>query len=172
MFLPEVTLRPAQAEDTAFQIAVYASTRAEEMALVSWSGEQVQAFVQMQFEAQRRHYTAYFPNAEYSIILRQEVPIGRLIVSRSSAEILLMDIALLPEFRQAGIGTSLMRALMAEAQQAGLPLRLHVEINNPARRLYERLGFYPIGEQGIYIEMEWRAGSSQEPPEIKRKALK
>jgi ribosomal protein S18 acetylase RimI-like enzyme len=155
----EITLRPAQAEDIDFLTAVYASTRAEEMALVDWSSEQKQAFVQMQFEAQRRHYAAYYPQAEYSVILRQQQPIGRLIVCRTPAEILLMDIALLPEFRSAGIGTGLMRSLMAEAShtgQAGLPLRLHVESFNPARRLYERLGFRQTAEQGPYIEMEWR----------------
>jgi ribosomal protein S18 acetylase RimI-like enzyme len=155
MSAAEVTLRPAQVEDIAFLQAVYASTRAEELALVDWSSEQKQAFVQMQFEAQRRHYAAYYPQAEYSIILRQQQPIGRLIVCRSASEILLMDIALLPEFRSAGIGTALIRALMAEAGQAGLPLRLHVETFNPAQRLYERLGFKPVAEQGIYIQMEW-----------------
>jgi ribosomal protein S18 acetylase RimI-like enzyme len=152
------SLRPVQPDDTTFLKAVYASTRAEELERVSWSSEQKQAFVEMQFEAQRRHYATYYPEAEYSIILGQQAPIGRLIVSRANHEILLMDVALLPEFRRAGIGTALMRDLMAEAQQAGLPLRLHVETFNPARRLYERLGFYPISEQGIYIGMEWRPG--------------
>jgi ribosomal protein S18 acetylase RimI-like enzyme len=69
---------------------------------------------------------------------------------------LLMDIALLPEYRSHGIGTALIKDLMAEAAQAGRPLRLHVEFFNQALRLYERLGFARMGEMGLYYEMEWR----------------
>ncbi len=152
-----VTLRPVQTEDDAFLFQVYASTRAEEMALVDWSQEQKQAFLEMQFNAQRQHYLAYYPDARYHIILREQVSIGRLIVNRSDEEILVIDIALLQEHRGAGIGTDLIRELQAEAAQTGKPLRLHVEIFNPAQRLYARLGFVKIAELGVYYELEWKS---------------
>ncbi len=151
------TLSPAQAKDEPFLLEVYASTRADELALVGWSAKQKQVFVQMQFNAQRQHYLAYYPGAEYSIILREHTPLGRLIVDRSGVEILLMDIALLPEYRRAGIGAAIIQSLQAEASQAGKPLRLHVEIYNPAQRLYARLGFSKIDAVGIYEELEWRS---------------
>jgi ribosomal protein S18 acetylase RimI-like enzyme len=65
-----------------------------------------------------------------------------------------MDIALAPGFRGRGIGTRLLRSLMDEADASGRKLSIHVEMNNPARSLYDRLGFRPAGEQGIYVLME------------------
>jgi len=135
---------------------VYASTRADEMAQVPWSAEQKRAFLDMQYNAQRQHYLAHYPTAAWLVIQQGDAPIGRMIVERSAGEILLMDIALLPEQRNAGIGSGLVQDLMAEAGQAGKTVRLHVEFFNPALRLYERLGFVKIGEAGIYFEMEWR----------------
>ncbi len=152
-----VTLRAARPEDEAFLLQVYASTRAEEMALVDWTAEQKQAFVRMQFDAQRTHYLAYYPAAEYSIILRDDVPIGRLIVDRSGERIFMHDIALLPEHRGGGIGTALLRDLQAQAARTRKPMRLYVEFFNPALHWYERLGFVKMDEDGVYYEMEWRA---------------
>jgi len=152
-----VTLRPIRPEDEAFLFEVYASTRAEEMALVAWDDEQKHAFLQMQFNAQRLSYQQQFPEQEYQIIMRGDVAAGRLIVDRSDEAVLLIDIALLPEHRNAGIGSSLIRDLQAEAAKAEKPVRLHVENFNPAFQLYERLGFTKVGESGFYWLMEWRA---------------
>jgi ribosomal protein S18 acetylase RimI-like enzyme len=150
------TLRSAVPADSAFQLEVYASTRADELALTQWSPAQKQAFAQMQFEAQTRHYAIAYPEAETSIIELDQTRIGRLIVWRTAHLQLLMDIALLPAYRRAGIGTAILHGLMHESQQAGLPLRLHVEPFNPALHLYQRLGFEKIAESGFYYEMEWR----------------
>ena len=149
-------LRPVTAQDEVFLLAVYASTRAEEMTLVPWDKPQQEAFLRMQFNAQRSSYAAQFPNADYRIIVRDGQPAGRLIVDRSGEMILLIDIALLPEFRMAGIGSALMNDLMKEAVSLQKPIKLHVEKFNRALRLYERLGFGVIAENGIYVEMIWR----------------
>jgi ribosomal protein S18 acetylase RimI-like enzyme len=151
-------LRPAGTGDDDFLFRVYASTRAEEMELVDWSADQKAAFLQMQFNAQREHYRAYYPHAEYQIIESEPGPVGRLIVDRSKDPLLLMDITLLPEYRNAGIGTTLIRDLMNEAAGMNWSMSLHVEVFNPAMRLYERLGFVKTAEQGVYQEMKWRAG--------------
>lgn len=150
-----VTLRPSRVEDEPFQFMVYASTRADEMALLDWAPGQKEAFLQMQFNAQRQYYLEQYRSAEYSIIQCNGLDIGRLIVDRQAEMFLLMDIALLPEYRNGGIGTALIKDLMAQAAGAGKPLHLHVEIFNPALRLYERLGFKKNREAGIYYEMEW-----------------
>lgn len=160
-----ISLRTARVDDEAFQLAVYASTRAAELSLVDWGADQKQAFVAMQFDAQKQHYSRFYPEAEYSIILRGQDPIGRLIVDRSGRVILLMDITLLPEYCNQGIGGGLIRELMAEAGRTGRPLRLHVETFNPALHLYQRLGFKKIAEKGIYLEMEWQPGPLPEPGE-------
>src|SRR3954447_16209862 len=101
------TLRPSELGDEDFLFRLYASTRADEMALVNWSDEQKDAFLRMQFQAQTAHYRVYYPHAEYYVIQRdQTTPIGRLIIDRASDSMLIVDIALLPEYRGVGIGTA------------------------------------------------------------------
>ncbi len=157
MSLP-TSLRPIQAEDEALLFEIYASTRTEEMALVDWSDAQKEAFLRMQFAAQHQHYQNVFPDARFDIILSDDRPIGRLYVDRRPDEIRIVDIALLPEARNQGVGSSLVKELLAEARDAGKPVRIHVECNNPALRLYERLSFSRTGETGIYFLMEWPSG--------------
>lgn len=157
----QLILRPVKTGDEDILYRIYASTRMDEMAYVNWTEEQQTAFLRMQFNAQTTHYRNHYPNAEYQIIEREEgIPAGRLIVDRSGGSILLMDIALLPEYRNAGIGTALLKELLAEAAHKNQPVVLHVETFNPAMKLYERLGFIKTGENGIYHEMMWTPGSS------------
>jgi ribosomal protein S18 acetylase RimI-like enzyme len=137
---------------------LYASTRAEEMAMVvDWTDEQKEAFLRMQFQAQHAWYKEHYEGAQLDLILCDGIPAGRLYVHRREAEIRLMDITLLPEHRNSGIGSSLLRELMAEAEAAGKPLTIHVEKYNPAMRLYHRLGFKPIADRGPYDLLEWRS---------------
>jgi ribosomal protein S18 acetylase RimI-like enzyme len=149
-----IELRSAEREDEAFLYRVYASTRTDELAVLDWSEAQKEAFLQMQFTAQHRHYHNHYPDAAYQIILVNGVPAGRLYVDRREDEILLIDIALLPEYRNNGIGTALLSELLAEADVTGKPVRLHVEPFNPALRLYQRLGFSTVAERGVYWFME------------------
>jgi ribosomal protein S18 acetylase RimI-like enzyme len=81
-------------------------------------------------------------------------PAGRLLVDRWDREIRIVDISLLPAFRGRGIGSALLQELMAEAAESERSLSIHVERNNPALRLYERLGFEPAGDEGVYLRME------------------
>ena len=148
------TLRPARPEDREILFSVYASTREEELAPVPWTEEQKAAFLRMQFAAQDADYCRNYAGADFSVIEVDGVPAGRLYVERRPAEIRLIDIALLPSFRRAGIGTRLLTELIVEAKTRAVPLRIHVEMFNPARRLYERMGFAPVEEHGVYLLME------------------
>jgi ribosomal protein S18 acetylase RimI-like enzyme len=150
-----LSLRPAVAEDDAFSFKVYASTRAQEMAVVPWTDEQKQSFLEQQFNAQRASYLLHSPGAEWLIILRDDEAIGRMIVDRSSSTIELMDIALLPEFRNVGIGSSFVNDLLKESRETGKPVALYVEQYNPALNLYARMGFKVTREEGVYFAMEW-----------------
>lgn len=158
----QLILRPVVTGDEDLLYRIYASTRMDEMASVNWTEAQKEEFLQMQFNAQTIHYRNHYPNAEYQIIQCEDgLPAGRLIVDRSGGSILLMDIALLPEFRNAGIGTILLKELLAEAAHKSQPVILHVEAFNPALRLYKRLGFIKTGENGIYHEMVCTPGSDR-----------
>jgi GNAT superfamily N-acetyltransferase len=150
-----IGLRPASAEDEPFLHAVYASTRADELAVLDWDEGQKSAFVQMQFIAQHRYYHEHFADADFQVILYGGVPVGRLYVARWPAEIRVIDIALLPAYRNRGIGSWLLGRLLAEAAGAGKPVSIHVERMNAALHLYMRLGFQLIADQGVYLLMEW-----------------
>jgi ribosomal protein S18 acetylase RimI-like enzyme len=149
-------LRPVTDADRDLLLEVYASTRVEELAAVPWDEATKRAFVEQQFRAQDFHYSRYFGEASRDVIEVGGEPAGRLYVHRKADEILIVDIALLAPFRGRGIGTALLRELMDEAARAGARLTIHVERNNPALSLYERLGFEVAGDDGgIYLLMAW-----------------
>ena len=158
--LSRVTLRPAGPADESLLLEIYASTRAEEMAMVPWTPEQQQAFVKMQFTAQQEHYRKLQPGASHDIIMFKDRSVGRLYVARTEERIEIMDVALLPQERNAGIGSYLIKGLMNEATYSSRPLRIYVESFNPSLRLFERLGFKPVEEHGIHQLMEWAPNSS------------
>lgn len=148
-----ITLRPVRSNDRDFLLQVYASTRDEELAPVPWTDAEKASFLQQQFDAQSEAYGAY-SDAEFLVILVDGAPAGRLYVARWTDEIRIMDIALLPEFRGRGTGTRLLRDLLGEAARTRRRLSIHVEKHNPALRLYQRLGFAPAAERGVYVLME------------------
>lgn len=154
-----ITLRPCTAEDLPFLRQVYASTREDELALTNWTPAEKDAFVAMQFEAQHRYYHEHYADAEYLVIVADEKPVGRLYIHRQADSIAIIDIALLSEARNRGLGSALLRDVLAEGERAGKPVRIYVEKFNRALRLYERLGFTPIGEFGLYFHLEWRPGN-------------
>ena len=151
-FTHSVTLRPATPDDEAFLFQLYASTR-DEFRFLDWDEQQKEALIKMQYDARRFQYDESYPQAEAGIILLGELPIGRLLVNESDREISLVDIALMPEYRNLGIGARMIQQLLTRATNARKPVRLHVLKSNPALTLYERLGFSRTGDESMYFEM-------------------
>ena len=151
----KLSFRPMTDKDKPFLAEVYTSTRWEELAPVPWTEQQKKEFLQFQFEAQHTHYMEHFPNASFDIILLKKSKIGRLYLDRRAEEIRIVDIALLPKYRNQGIGSRLLMDVLDEAREKALLVRIHVEQNNPALALYQRLGFTKVNEEGIYWLMEW-----------------
>jgi len=150
-----VELRPANQKDEEFLLSLFISTRADEFRLINLEPTQKAALIGMQFKAQSGRFFTSYPQAQNSIILWNGDPVGRILVNRGETEFSLVDIALLPAHRNRGIGTALLQDLIAEAANAGKPIRLHVVSSNSAKRLYERLGFFQVGEDAAYLEMKW-----------------
>ena len=151
-----IKIRSEQPLDEAFLFELYASTRQEELEAWGWPPETRSAFLTMQFKASQGHHYTY-PDAEFQIVLLDGVRAGRLIVHRTQEELCLVDIALLPRHRNAGLGTALLRRLFGEAAAAKKPLRLQVLKGNRAERFYQRLGFVKTGATAMHLRLEWRA---------------
>jgi GNAT superfamily N-acetyltransferase len=151
-----LALRPIAETDLPFLFQVYASTRWEELEPTGWPMEQKEEFLRQQFTAQHAWWQSQYQGTSFDIVEQAGVAIGRLYVARWERELRIVDIALLPEFRGTGIGTRLIEAVIAEAEASGRAVRIHVEVFNPARALYDRLGFAPIEDKGVYLLMERR----------------
>ena len=155
-----ITFRPIGPDDESLLFKLYSSTRTDELAALPWDETQKEAFLKMQFLAQANHYRKHYPTASYEIILSDDRPVGRLYVERGDEKISIIDITLLPEERKKGLGTSIIKDLMAEAAQTAKPLQIYVESFNPSLLLFERLGFSRIEEEGFYFLMEWSGASA------------
>jgi GNAT superfamily N-acetyltransferase len=152
-----VALRPVSPDDDEFLLSVYASTRADELAQVEWEPGQKESFVRWQFDLQQKEYDARYPDARYGVILVNHEPAGRIWIGEDDTQIRLLDIGLLKQFQNRGVGTVLLKQLIAEANAKNKPLRHMVFVlNNDAHRFYERLGFVTIEDLGGYKHMEWR----------------
>jgi ribosomal protein S18 acetylase RimI-like enzyme len=148
-----LTLRPLTDADMDFLHRLYGTTREEELKQVDWTPEQKAAFVDHQFWAQHQHWRENYDDTSWDVVELDGVPIGRLYVARWPEEIRIVDIALMPEHRRGGVGTHLLRGVLAEGDASGRRVSIHVEVFNPARRLYERLGFVQAGDRGVYLLM-------------------
>ena len=156
-----IDFRPCLEEDLPFLSDLYASTRAEEVAVTGWPEETQRQFLAHQFGAQHHHYQLHYPDAERLVVERGGAPIGRIYIAERDNMLHLIDIALLPERRGAGVGTAIMTDLLRQAEALGLGIVIHVERFNPARRLYDRLGFEFAEDTGVYDRLEWRPASRE-----------
>ena len=151
-----IGLRPCADADAPFLRHLYGTTREEELRVVPWPEEEKRRFLDMQFVAQKTHYEAHFPTCTFLVIELAGRPIGRLYVDRGEEDIHIVDIAIVPEFRGRGVGRMLLGDILDEATASGRCVTIHVEHNNPARHLYDRLGFRHVDTSGVYDLMEWR----------------
>ncbi len=159
--LPSLSFQPAKQDDNAFLFAAYAASRDDEMAMVMWDETAKNAFLQTQFAAQQRHYLAHYDNVSCHIVKLREQSVGLIWVARWPKEIRLMDMVVLTQYRNQGIGTYLLQQLMAEAAQTNRMVTLHTWEGNPAAaRFYIKHGFAKVSSDGMYAQMEWRAQPS------------
>jgi ribosomal protein S18 acetylase RimI-like enzyme len=159
-----IKLRHAQPGDEDFLFQLYASTRQDEMNAWGWAPAQQEMFLKMQFRAQRMGYASTFLAATHQLILNDDQPIGRVIVNRTEADIRVVDIAILPDNRNQGVGATILRRVISEAQKAGKPVVLQVAKGNPAIHLYQRVGFLQDGEDELFISMFWRPTGDDPTP--------
>lgn len=148
------SLRPFTPQDQEFLFQLYVDVRRQEVSAWGWSQQQQDMFLRMQFNAQQSWYQEMYKGAEHQIIECEAQPVGRIMVMRAADFTNLVDIALLAEYRGHGIGGKLIGALLEQSDRDRIPVRLRVLKTNPARRLYQRLGFVPTGENDVYLQMD------------------
>ena len=146
-----LTLSAITPADAPFLLSVYAATRAEELALTDWSDQQKQMFLRMQFEAQHHHYQARYPNAAFNVIKSDERFVGRLYTAELADEIRIIDITILPERRNQGIGTKLVEDVLLAGATKQKPVQIYIENYNRSAQLFSRLGFKPFSQQGVHV---------------------
>lgn len=151
-----IELRPVKMpDDEEFLIAAYATTR-DDVKYLPFDEAGKQAFILMQYTAQRDHYAVHYKDAYNYIILYDGKPAGRHMIYYGTEDIRLVDTVVLPEFQNKGIGSAVINDALKEGAEMGLPCVLHVIKESPAIRLYERLGFRVVSEIGMHDCMEWR----------------
>ncbi len=165
-----LTLRPEQPGDERFLFGLYASTRAEELALVTWDETTRTQFIETQFRAQSAGYRQMFPHGKFDLVLENESPVGRIVTNVTDEEIRVVDLVVAARECGRGIGTELLRRLLQQAAGANKPLRLQVLKGNRAAQLYRRLGFRKTGESVSHEQFEWRlapVAGSQFPSSVR-----
>lgn len=146
-----ITLRPAAKADRAFVESVYFDNHRWIIErLFGWRGD---AF-------EREKFFDGYEEENTHIVIVEGRDAGWLSVRRRDDAIELSQIYLAPDCQNQGIGAVLIRQLIDEATAAHVPLRLSTAKINPARRLYERLGFRIVGESEFKIYMEIGAARS------------
>ncbi|MBV8633352.1 MAG: GNAT family N-acetyltransferase [Burkholderiaceae bacterium] len=153
MRTPDLQLRPITDDDEGFLSALYASTREAEMNELDWDAAQKADFLALQFRMQHQYYQQHYKQACFDIVMLGEKPVGRLYHQWGGHEVRIMDIALLPEHRNQGLGSALIGALLQLADRRGLEVSLHAEYYNPVLAMYGRLGFQEVGENGVYRKL-------------------
>jgi len=151
-----VELKPITKDDEPFLYEVYVSTRRKEIDSWGWSVEQIQHFLEMQWCAQQTSYRQQFPDASHCIILSDDKYVGRLLTENLPEHHHLIDISILPSFQGNGLGTYLITQLQQKAKEENKSVILQVFQTNPARDLYERLGFQVMSADEIYLKMRWQ----------------
>jgi len=151
-----LALRPEVPTDTPFLRWLFASSRSSNFESALLSEEGLAQLLDMQFEAQRRHYARHYPKARSWLLVEVGEPVGRLIETSETDHLLLIDLAVAPSARRRGLATWMIGELAQKARADGLPLRCHVDPSNDALGLYTRLGFTKLGSEGgsLVLELE------------------
>ena len=150
-----ISLRPVDAGDSGFLLMLYKSSRGDDLRGLGWEEQRVSEFLDLQYEAQQRFLENEYKRPIDQVVLRNGEPVGRLMFEPREHEIRCVDIAVMPEHRNSGIGAYLLCELQNEAKRLRKPLRLQVIRFNRAIGLFERLGFQRISETGTHFQMEW-----------------
>ena len=134
---------------------IFKSVRKYEWEIMPPSEPQKRIMQRQQFEAQELQSRTNFPQADFKIIQLGRKSVGRLYINHDPRNIHIIDITLLPAFRNQGIGSQILRQILENARTYNKTVSLHVQQHNPALALYRRLNFQIVYASPSYLFMEW-----------------
>ena len=145
----DITLQPATKADTEFARSVH--HRAYHNAVVTQFGTWDE-------NAQDGFFETEWSQPGHEIVLWHGTPCGYARYERLASEIQAHELVLLPEFQGKGIGSFLLRKMLAEGTDRHVPVTLKVLQRNRAFELYTKLGFKEIGRTDTHVLMKWTPG--------------
>lgn len=152
-----IRLVPAGQDDAAWIEELQRCIFAE--ALPDISESQRRPLIEMQLRAQSQQYQSDWPDSSNFLIMAEADRVGRITLCEAAQHYQLVDISILPLFRNAGFGTQVLRQLISRTDAQSKDLQLSVMKSNPALALYSRLGFEIVTDGGVYVEMKRNSGS-------------
>ena len=151
--ISSVTTRAAGPDDDAFLFELFKAVRGREFAQTPLDPAQLETLMRFQFAGQAQFYGAQYPGGHH-IVLLNGTPVGRIWLYRGASQHHLVDISLLPEFQNRGIGAALITEAIAAAQAAGVRLSCSVAAtNHGSLRFHQRLGFQITGRDEVYYDL-------------------
>lgn len=150
----KITLRAARPDDFDFAAALYLeSAKPLLVALDLWNEERVRA-----------RFAEDFKPRSARVIRNAGLDIGWIQVSETDQGFHLDQLHIVDGYRNQGIGTRLVEALLDRARRTGRPVGLNVIRGNRAMYLYQRLGFHLVGEDEDKLRMRWESRRSRTKP--------
>jgi GNAT superfamily N-acetyltransferase len=154
--LPEgLVLRLATAVDQAFMERVFCSTR-EHFYLMPLPKLQLEILLKQQFVLQQSSYSSQFPHAHTFVVELGDQEIGKITLNQSGSDLHIIDMALLPQTRNKGYGTRILKSIQLWTKKQKLQLKLSVDQQNiRAKKLYLVLGFNTTSSSETHDTMVW-----------------
>jgi ribosomal protein S18 acetylase RimI-like enzyme len=142
--MPKYQTRPAKHEDEPFLYSCYKRVMYGYVQ-ETWGWDE---------EFQKAAFAKYLPWQQFEIITIDSSTVGAACVLDTPSGIELEMIIIEPQFQRIGIGSDFVGRLLRRARKENRSVRLRVMKVNPAKSLYERLGFVAVGEDAGIIEMQ------------------
>lgn len=150
---PVIDRRRAVDADHEFLFEVFCSALMPDDALLSLTESEREPLLREQFEAREKHYRKSYCLADFDVLTVDGKPAGNLYVDRGDDEFVLINISILPRYRNQGIGTAVVGRIVEQAGRLVLPVRARVPHRSRAAHLLQRLGFEQVGDDGINYEI-------------------
>lgn len=158
-----ITIRPATPGDDPLLFSLFAEEKAAELLPLGLEAEQLQPLLEMQYRGRAFSYSQAANAADHILCTADGTAVGRILVDWQPECLHVMDVAVLTPYRNRGFATQALQQIKDEADRVSLPLRLRVRPNNPAARLYQRLGLNQVARDELSLEMEWRPEPTATP---------